>query len=157
VINEVPIQQFYVLPYDRWEGYIAERNEILDFIRDNDIQNVVFLTTDTHATIQGDVYKDFFADPDKIADEMVTGPVGTDTFQQEVIAVAGPVGLFAVNSAFTQFTRVECKNFNRYSYAKVDVTAGGTATNTSKDDTGTPVTNTNAPPVPPTCTDTYGP
>ena len=122
MINEVPIQQYFVLPYDRWEGYVAERNEILDFIRDNDIQNVVFLTTDTHATIQGDVYKDFFSDPGKIADEMVTGPVGTDTFQQEVIATAGPVGLFAVNSAFAAFTRVECKNFNRYSYAKVDVT-----------------------------------
>jgi hypothetical protein len=74
-----------------------------------------------------------------------------------VIATAGPVGLFAVNSAFAAFTRVECKNFNRYSYAKVDVTAGGTTTNTSKDDTGTPVVNTNAPPVPPTCIDTYGP
>ena len=21
VVNEVPIQQFYALPYDRWEGY----------------------------------------------------------------------------------------------------------------------------------------
>ena len=25
MINEVPIQQFYALPYDRWEGYEAER------------------------------------------------------------------------------------------------------------------------------------
>jgi alkaline phosphatase D len=157
VINDDPIMQQYVLPYDRWEGYAAERNEILDFIRDNGITNVVFLTTDQHATVQGDVYKDFFSDPAKIADEMVTGPIGTETYQQEVIATAGPVGLFAVNAAYTAFTRVECKNFDRYSYAKVDVTAGSTTTNTSKDDTGAPVLNTNAPPVPPTCIDTYGP
>jgi len=25
VMNEVPIQQFYALPYDRWESYAAER------------------------------------------------------------------------------------------------------------------------------------
>ena len=25
VVNEVPIQQYYALPYDRWEGYAAER------------------------------------------------------------------------------------------------------------------------------------
>jgi alkaline phosphatase D len=157
VINDDPIQQFYVLPYDRWEGYAAERNEVLDFIRDNSISNVEFLTTDTHATIQNDVYKDFFSDPAKIADEMVTGPIGTETYQQEVIATAGPVGLFAVTAAFNAFTRVECRNFNRYSYAKVDVTAGGTTTNTSKDDTGAPINNEKVPPVPPTCIDTYGP
>lgn len=157
IINEVPIQQFYVLPYDRWEGYVAERNEILDFIRNNSISNVIFLTTDTHATIQNEVYKDFFSDPGKIADEMVSGPIGTETYQQEVLAVAGPVGLFAVTTAFNAFTRVECRNFNKYSYGSVNVTAGGTTQITSKDDTGTPVTNEKIPPVPPTCTKTYGP
>ena len=25
IMNEMPIQQYYVLPYDRWEGYEAER------------------------------------------------------------------------------------------------------------------------------------
>ena len=35
VINQVPIQQLYAVPYDRWEGYGAERAEILNFIRDN--------------------------------------------------------------------------------------------------------------------------
>ena len=27
IVNEVPIQQFYALPYDRWEGYEAERDQ----------------------------------------------------------------------------------------------------------------------------------
>ena len=27
IVNEVPIQQFYALPYDRWEGYAAEREQ----------------------------------------------------------------------------------------------------------------------------------
>ena len=33
IINEVPIQQYYALPYDRWEGYAAERRKLLTFLR----------------------------------------------------------------------------------------------------------------------------
>ena len=29
VMNETPIQQFYGLPYDRWEGYAYERVKLL--------------------------------------------------------------------------------------------------------------------------------
>ena len=29
VINEMPIQQYYALPYDRWEGYEADRQRVL--------------------------------------------------------------------------------------------------------------------------------
>jgi PhoD-like phosphatase len=52
VMNEMPIQQYYILPYDRWEGYEAERQEILRSLRD--VKNVVFLTTDVHATLVND-------------------------------------------------------------------------------------------------------
>ena len=52
VMNEMPIQQYYILPYDRWEGYEAERQEILRQLRD--VKNVVFLTTDVHATLVND-------------------------------------------------------------------------------------------------------
>src|SRR5207244_11942096 len=51
VLNEVPIQQYYALPYDRWEGYEAERQRLLHFLQDNNVKNVVFLTTDTHANL----------------------------------------------------------------------------------------------------------
>lgn len=44
IINEVPIQQVYFRPYHRWEGYSAERQEILNFIKINKIKNVIFLT-----------------------------------------------------------------------------------------------------------------
>ncbi|MGZ8739287.1 MAG: alkaline phosphatase D family protein, partial [Gaiellaceae bacterium] len=53
ILNEVPIQQFYALPYDRWEGYEAERQKLLRFLHDN-VKNVVFLTTDTHANFVND-------------------------------------------------------------------------------------------------------
>ena len=38
---------------DGWDGYQAERKELLDFIIDNDIQNVVALTGDIHTFFAG--------------------------------------------------------------------------------------------------------
>ena len=52
IMNELPIQQYYVLPYDRWEGYEAERQRVLRALQD--VPNVVFLTTDVHATLVND-------------------------------------------------------------------------------------------------------
>ena len=40
VINEYPIQQEWALPYDRWEGFGAERTELLNYIQNNGIDNV---------------------------------------------------------------------------------------------------------------------
>lgn len=36
---------------DAWAGFEAQRREILDFIRDNDIQHVVFLSGDVHCSM----------------------------------------------------------------------------------------------------------
>ena len=44
IVNEVPIQQFFALPYDRWEGYPAEREKLLRFLQKN-VKNVLFLAT----------------------------------------------------------------------------------------------------------------
>jgi alkaline phosphatase D len=172
VINEYPIQQFWALPYDRWEGYGAERNEILNFILDPDnnsstndsIENVVFLTTDTHATIVNEVFRDRFENgfpalPTTIAQEFITGPIATDSFQEEIIRLFGPVDgpvRVAQFQAALSLAGVDCRNIDQDSYALVDVNASaGTATVTSKDQNGAPVTNQAPPPA--TCTKTYGP
>lgn len=157
IVNEDPIQQFFVLPYDRWEGYPAERSEILNFIRNNGIDNVLFLTTDTHATLQNSVAMDRFTDPGTIANEMVTGPIATDTFQAEVIRQAGFVGLFAVNKALDLFSGMQCRNLNQNSYATVDVTSGGTTNITSRDDNGNPVVGVDTSGGSLQCAGTYGP
>lgn len=47
-----PIQNLGVVgASDRFEGYAAERTEILKFIDDNDIENVVFIAADIHGTV----------------------------------------------------------------------------------------------------------
>lgn len=57
----VPFQSFYEfesLFLDSWQGFPAERQEIFDFINDNDIQNVVFATGDIHIGIGFEVVAD---------------------------------------------------------------------------------------------------
>ena len=44
-----PIQNFGIpVAGDRWEGYAAERTDLLRFIKENNIKNVVFATGDFH-------------------------------------------------------------------------------------------------------------
>ena len=138
VINELPIQQFWALPYDRWEGYGAERNEILNFIRDNAIENVVFLATDIHANLVNDVFIDVFADDETIAQEFVTGPIARTTFGENVAGVIGEGGLLAFQGVVLGLLfEVECQALDDVSYGVVEVDAtAGTATIRLKDDTG---------------------
>ncbi len=127
VISELAIQQFYALPYDRWEGYAAERAEILNFIRDNNIENVIFLTTDNHANIINEVFVDRFTDPEPIAQELVTGPIATFTLEDEILAGYGPDLLLAFHGILN-LVGVDCRNLDTFSYGKVDVEGGaGTA------------------------------
>ena len=167
VVNEVPIQQFYALPYDRWEGYGAERNELLAFIRDNGIANVIFLTTDMHANLISNVFIDRFVAPAPISKEFVTGPIATFTFQDEIAAFAaglpGPPPPAVVIGAFHQLLSlvgVLCRNIDRDAYGLVEVDASaGTATLSFKDENGAVVTNSNplAPLDTSACTATIGP
>jgi len=162
VVNEVPIQQFYALPYDRWEGYGAERNEVLNFIRDNSIDNVVFLTTDMHANLINEVSVDTFLDPAPIADEFVTGPIATNTFEAEVRAFAISLGFdpdFVVGAfnGVLDLVGVNCRDLDVDSYGLVDVdSAAGTATITLKDDQGNVITD-KGPLATGDCTKTIGP
>jgi phosphodiesterase/alkaline phosphatase D-like protein len=52
IMNELAIQQYYLLPYDRWEGFEAERRRVLSELQG--VKNVIFLSTDVHATLIND-------------------------------------------------------------------------------------------------------
>jgi phosphodiesterase/alkaline phosphatase D-like protein len=138
VVNELPIQQFWALPYDRWEGYAAEREEILNFIRDNAIENVVFLATDIHANLANDVFIDVLEDPQPIAQEFVTGPIARSTFGENVAAVIGDAGLADFQTVLLGgIFGVECQALQDFSYGLVEVDAqAGTATISLRDDAG---------------------
>lgn len=149
IVNEYPIQQFYALPYDRWEGYSGERAEILSFIRDHVSGQVLFATTDTHANLYNAVAVDRFLSPVPVGFEVVTGPIATFTFGEELAGFAADLGLPAafVVQAFHQLLSiggVQCRNLDVDSYALVDVDAGaGTLAVSSRDENGNLVHNSN--------------
>jgi phosphodiesterase/alkaline phosphatase D-like protein len=143
VVNEVPIQQFYALPYDRWEGYAAERERLLRFLQAN-VENVLFLTTDTHANFVNEVRLSTL-EPGGPVDtgmwEVVTGPVATNTQNKEVDETLGRSGMgSAIVALFykpqpPRGVGMNCASADVYSYAEVKVT-GAAITVTPKDASG---------------------
>ena len=136
VITPVAMQQLYVLPYDSWEGYGAERSEILNFIRDNDIKDVIFLTTDLHQNRMNEVFIDRFRDPTPIAYEFMTGPIAALTYQNTILGQFGPSGLVAYNTILN-ILGLDCRHLNVYSYGSVNIDAASSiATVSLKDENG---------------------
>ena len=141
VVNEVPIAELFGDPYDRWEGYAAERKEILDFLADWGVRNVVFLTGDLHANIIVDVRQSVFTDPTPRAKEFIAGPVAEDTLFEELVGLLGSeeaangfVGLL------TSLTAPDCIEPNAFAYGLVDVDAATKQlTVTLKDGNGTAI------------------
>jgi alkaline phosphatase D len=128
IVNEVPIQQFYALPYDRWEGYSFERNAVLTTL--SGLKNVVFLTTDTHANMYNDARFQTLEEggpKNSGVTEMVTGPVGTRTFNQEIDEATGKQGNgdLATNLFFKpqppNGVGMKCYQTNAFSYTQVQV------------------------------------
>jgi phosphodiesterase/alkaline phosphatase D-like protein len=131
VMNELPIQQFYVDPYDRWEGFEAERKRLVTFLRDN-VKNVVFLTTDVHANLINDVRLQTLEDGGPANSgvlEVTTGPAGTDTFKTDINDDTGNPN--AGDLANTFFLRqpppngpgIQCSNLDVFSYGQATVTS----------------------------------
>ena len=136
IVNEVPMQQLLALPYDRWEGYAAERREILSFIRDNGIRNVVFLTTDLHGNIFGPVRMDVFNDPAPVAYEAVVGPIATSTLKRSIAKAVGETASAVFAPLLTGVLKADCAQIDSYSYGLVEVDPAGIMTITAKDAAG---------------------
>jgi alkaline phosphatase D len=152
IMNEMPIQQYYVLPYDRWEGFEAERREILNRLRDN-AKNVIFLSTDVHATLINDARLQTLeqggAQNSGIFDVTV-GPVATANFGLEIDQTTGQQGSGALVDAgfFTppppSGVGMRCSVLDRFSYGQVKVT-GTQLTVTPKDIDGNVITDNGQP------------
>ena len=79
-----------VINPDQWDGYQAERKNILEYILDNNIENIFFLSGDIHTSWANDVYlekKDYkrFGNPNKkkrtsVTTEFITPSVTSPSF-----------------------------------------------------------------------------
>ena len=130
VVNPVPLLQLYALPYDRWEGYAADRATVLAAL--SGVRNVVVLTTDTHAHLIGEIRTQTFGPSGPVGTgiwEVVTGPVATNTYAKEIDDFLGSPGSGAVvTGAFFKpqppnGLGLRCAQTDTYGYAQVTVTA----------------------------------
>jgi alkaline phosphatase D len=128
VMNELPIQQYYLLPYDRWEGYEAERQRVLQELQG--VKNIVFLTTDVHATLVNDArfqtLEQGGARNSGILD-ITVGAVATANLKLEIDAETGPGTAALADTAF--FTPqpiglgMQCSILDQFSYGEVSVSS----------------------------------
>ena len=130
VINETPIQEFFALPYDRWEGYAAERTDVLTYLKNN-VKNVVFLATDTHGNLVNDARLTTLPlKSDTGITEVVTGPAATMTFDKEISgSVGNPNAGELIRSVFFKAPPpfgpgMKCAAINTFSYTEVKVLSG---------------------------------
>jgi alkaline phosphatase D len=130
VVNEVPIQQFYALPYDRWEGYAADRQRVLSGLQG--VKNVVFLSTDVHATLVNDARFKTLEPGGPVNSgilDVSVGPAATATFAREINDTTGsPASAAAVDAAFFEpqppaGLGMQCSGLDQFSYGEVNVTS----------------------------------
>ena len=98
VMAPEPVQNLGVAAAsDRYEGYAAERSELLGFIDQNDIDNVVFVAADIHGTIVNNLtYQTGPGGPQIATDafEVTTGSVAFDPpFGPAVVGLSEGLGL----------------------------------------------------------------
>jgi phosphodiesterase/alkaline phosphatase D-like protein len=158
IFSEVPMMQYYALPYDRWEGYEAERQKLLAFLQ-NSGDNVVVLSTDNHANYYNEInFKTLDEDPAFQPTrsgifEMSTGPVATLTQKREIDETIGQPGGGDLVTAFYRAdppngAGMECAATDVYSYSQVRVTRTSVRI-TPKDLDGDPVRQSDGTPCGP--------
>ncbi len=158
VMNETPIQQFYGLPYDRWEGYAFERVKLLNELESRGINHLTFLTTDTHAAFENVVRtRTYAADvaptnapaqpQDTPYHDHIIGPVATANFWLEIDDTTGTPGSGELLSSLffkpapPAGVGMSCDQGGTNSYGEVQVSKSS-VTVTYKDENGAPVKNT---------------
>jgi phosphodiesterase/alkaline phosphatase D-like protein len=85
IVNNTPLSSLLVTPYDRWDGYLAEKADLLEFIAANlDPSRVLVLTTDFHTNM---------AIQRSELTEVIVGPIGQTTFGGTVRGILADLGL----------------------------------------------------------------
>jgi alkaline phosphatase D len=155
IVNPVPLMQLYALPYDRWEGYAADRARLLAALAG--VRNVVVLTTDTHAHLIGEIRTETFGPGGPVGTgiwEVVTGPVATNTYAKQIDEFLGSPGSGAVVTGALFKPQppnglgLRCAQTDAYGYAQVTVT-GSSLTVQPKTDRGAAVRDATGVPCAP--------
>ena len=109
IMNGPPITQLLFVPYDRWEAWPAERTEILDFIQNNSLKNVIWLSTDLHGIVISPERVD--TGMTHFTPEIVAGAIGMDPIFRELPPSVLGV-LPAIPGILTQVSEFDLDRFN---------------------------------------------
>jgi Phosphodiesterase/alkaline phosphatase D len=151
IINEMPIQQYYTLPYDNWSGYEAERSQVLHSLQS--VKNTIFLTTDVHGTLVNDARFKTLEPGGPVNSgilDVTVGPAATENFSQEISGATGiPTAGSLVDNLFFEpqppaGVGMRCSVVDQFSYGEVSVT-NSKLTVTPKNINGTQLTSDDGP------------
>jgi alkaline phosphatase D len=149
VMNEVPIMEFGLNPYDDWQGYEFEREKLLTYLKNN-VKNVAFMTTDFHANWVNDARIKTFPENggpvDSGVTEFIAGGVADQTFGTEIDAFTGSANSWKlIDNLYLEKPPpdgpgMQCSNPVTFGYAQVEATAAK-LTVVLKDNKGKQMTN----------------
>ena len=83
---------------DAWDGYVAARNRLLEFVRDQHVENLVVLSGDTHTSFVADLKTDFADPTSPVVGTEFVGPSITSIFPPPLIPVVQAALLDARNA-----------------------------------------------------------
>jgi alkaline phosphatase D len=151
IINEMPIQQYYALPYDNWSGYEADRQRVLHGLQG--VKNTIFLTTDVHGTLVNDARFKTLEPGGPVNSgilDVTVGPAATANFATEINQATGiPSAGSLIDAAFFKpqppaGVGMRCSILDQFSYGEVSVTSSK-LTVTPKNINGAPQTSDDGP------------
>jgi len=113
-------------PYnvDQWDGYQADRRQLLRFLDDRGIQDTVFLTGDIHSAWACDLPRDAGRYPasESVATELVCSSVTSNNLD-DILGVEPRTASLAVEAAVQTGNRhVRYLDFDNHGYSVLDVT-----------------------------------
>jgi alkaline phosphatase D len=105
---------------DQWDGYPSEREEILDFVDDNAIKNLVVLTGDIHTSWANELYKSSAILTSGVFDE----PLGVEFVTPSVTSPGFPDGAAELVSAVLPVVNPHMKytDLKNHGFILMDVT-----------------------------------
>ena len=105
---------------DQWDGYPVEREEILDFVEDNAISNMVVLTGDIHTSWASELYKSSAVLTGGVLDE----PLGVEFVAPSVTSPGFPDGAAELVSAVLPVVNPHMKytDLKNHGFILMDVT-----------------------------------
>ncbi|MCH5642461.1 alkaline phosphatase [Gordonia sp. ABSL49_1] len=118
------------VPYnpDQWDGYTADRKRLLNTLRANNIDNVVFITGDIHSSWACDIPVDAATYPGSgsVATELVVTSVTSSNIDDILKVPANTLGAAVPPAFMTANHHVRWNDFDAHGYAVLTVTRNAT-------------------------------